>query len=74
LSTYPAANARESAPFRGIRPRDLLLLIPAVALGLILLAVHQADSTGSPLSSILSADTLASLVPNALDAGVNQTP
>ena len=74
MSTYPAANARESALFRGIRPRDLLLLIPAVVLGLALLAVHQADRTGSPLSSILSADTLASLVPNALDAGANQTP
>lgn len=74
MSTYPAADAPEPAVFRGVRPRDLLLLIPAVALGLVLLAVHQADSKGSPLSSILSADTLASLVPNALGAGANQTP
>ncbi len=74
LSSYPAASARDTARAYAIRPRDVLLLVPAIALGLLLLAVHQADRTSSPLSSMLNSNALASLVPNALGAGGHAAP
>jgi len=50
------------------------MLVPAVALGVLLLAVHQADRTGSPLSQVLSPSSLASLVPAAFENHTTTTP
>jgi len=60
--------ARNRAAGRSLRGRDVALLVPAMALGVLLLAVLQTDATGSPISQMLSRSALASLVPGATEA------
>jgi hypothetical protein len=40
-----------------------------LALGVVLLAVHQADRTGNPISQMFSPSALASLVPGSAESG-----
>ena len=49
-----------------LRPVDLLLLVPSLALGVVLVAVHLANLTSAPVSSVLTPPGLARAVPAAV--------
>lgn len=74
VSSTPVTDVRRRERGRGLRVLDVALLVPAIALGVVLLAVHQADRTGSPVSEMFSPSALASLVPGAAEAGGPVTP
>jgi hypothetical protein len=62
--------ARTAAPPRRQRSRvvDALLLVPALAVGVLLLAVFVADRTGASLSEVLEPGSVVDLVPAAFSA------
>lgn len=49
-----------------LRALDLLLLVPAIGVGLLLLAVSVSARTGEPVTDLLSPGTVKDLVPIAL--------
>jgi hypothetical protein len=53
---------------RALRPVDVLLLVPSLALGLVLVAVHLANVTAAPVSSVLTPPGLARAVPAAVES------
>jgi hypothetical protein len=49
-----------------LRAVDLLLLVPAIGVGLLLLAVSVSARTGEPVTDLLRPTTVKNLVPIAL--------
>jgi hypothetical protein len=62
--------ASSAAPRRRRRSRvvDGLLLVPAFAVGVLLLAVFVADRTGASLSEVLEPGSVVDLVPAAFSS------
>jgi hypothetical protein len=62
----PSARGSARTAVRALRARDYALLTLALAAGVVLLALHQSDRTGEPLSSLLKPSSLVDLVPTVL--------